>query len=82
MTKSGRRVTLHVYTQAHNADKTAFAMRSLKAAMAWDEQRYGLEYDLDLFNIVAVDDFNMCVLLRHSCVARAPDLLSRRRLLR
>ena len=59
MTKSGRRVTLNIYTQAHNADKTAFAMRSLKAAMAWDEQRYGLEYDLDLFNIVAVDDFNM-----------------------
>ena len=59
MTASGRRVTLHIYTQAHNADKTAFAMRSLKAAMAWDEKRYGLEYDLDLFNIVAVDDFNM-----------------------
>ena len=59
MTKSGRRVTLNIYTQAHNADKTAFAMRSLKAAMSWDEQRYGLEYDLDLFNIVAVDDFNM-----------------------
>jgi aminopeptidase N len=59
VTKSGRRVTLHIYTQAHNADKTSFAMRSLKAAMTWDEQRYGLEYDLDLFNIVAVDDFNM-----------------------
>ena len=59
MTQSGRTVALRIFTQAHNADKTEFAMRSLKAAMKWDEERYGLEYDLDLFNIVAVDDFNM-----------------------
>ena len=52
-------MALRIYTQAHNADKTEFAMRSLKAAMKWDEERYGLEYDLDLFNVVAVDDFNM-----------------------
>ncbi len=58
-TRSGRTVALRVFTEAHNAHKTAFAMRSLKAAMKWDEERYGLEYDLDLFNIVSVDDFNM-----------------------
>ena len=58
-TASGRRVALRIYTQAHNADKTGWAMESLKASLAWDEKRYGLEYDLDLFNIVAVDDFNM-----------------------
>ena len=58
-TASGRNVALAIYTQAHNVDKTAFAMASLKAAMAWDERRFGLEYDLDSFNIVAVDDFNM-----------------------
>ncbi len=58
-TASGRDVALRIYTQAHNADKTAHAMASLIASLKWDEQRYGLEYDLDLFNIVAVDDFNM-----------------------
>ena len=58
-TASGRRVALRIYTQPHNADKTGWAMESLKASLAWDEKRYGLEYDLDLFNIVAVDDFNM-----------------------
>ena len=59
-TASGRRVALRIYTNAHNADKTGWAMESLKASLAWDEKRYGLEYDLDLFNIVAVDDFTMC----------------------
>ena len=58
-TASGRAVDLRIYTQAHNADKAGFAMESLKASMAWDESTFGLEYDLDLFNIVAVDDFNM-----------------------
>ncbi len=55
----GRDVALKIWTQAHNADKTAFAMRSLKESFAWDEDRFGLEYDLDVFQIVAVDDFNM-----------------------
>lgn len=59
VTKSGRSVALRIWTQHHNASKTAHAMVSLKKSMAWDEQRFGLEYDLDLFNIVAVDDFNM-----------------------
>ena len=50
---------LCIYTQAHNSEKTLFAMRSLIESFKWDEERFGLEYDLDLFNIVAVDDFNM-----------------------
>lgn len=58
-TLSGRQVTLNIYTQAHNINKCDHAMRSLKNAMAWDQQVYGLEYDLEVYNIVAVDDFNM-----------------------
>jgi aminopeptidase N len=58
-TLSGREVTLQVYVQHHNIDKCDHAMRSLKNAMAWDEKVYGREYDLDLYMIVAVDDFNM-----------------------
>lgn len=59
VTASGRTVDLFVYVEAHNIDKCDFAMQSLKKAMAWDEQVYGLEYDLDRYMIVAVDDFNM-----------------------
>ncbi len=58
-TKSGREVTLKIYTEAHNIDKCDHAMQSLKRAMQWDEERFGLEYDLDIYMIVAVDDFNM-----------------------
>ena len=58
-TASGRDVALRIYTEKHNADKTAHALRSLQAAMRWDEETYGLEYDLDIYMIVAVDDFNM-----------------------
>jgi len=58
-TASGRVVELRVHTEAHNIGKCAFAMASLKAAMRWDEQVYGFEYDLERFSIVAVDDFNM-----------------------
>jgi len=58
-TASGRRVTLRIFTEAHHIDQCGHAMASLKRAMRWDEQRFGLEYDLDLFMIVAVDDFNM-----------------------
>jgi len=56
-TASGRHVALRIFTAAKDAAKTAHAMASLKKAFAWDEVRYGLEYDLDLFNLVAVDDF-------------------------
>ena len=59
MTSSGRDVVLNIYTQAHNIDKCEHAMQSLKHAMRWDEKVYGCEYDLDIYNIVAVDDFNM-----------------------
>ncbi len=58
-TMTGREVTLRIYTEAHNIDKCDHAMQSLKRAMQWDEQRFGLAYDLDIYMIVAVDDFNM-----------------------
>jgi len=58
-TRSGRDVSLRIYTAARDAAKTGWAMESLKKAMKWDEDTFGLEYDLDLFNIVAVADFNM-----------------------
>lgn len=58
-TMSGRKVLLQIYVQPGNEDKTAHAMTSLKKAMAWDEQTYGREYDLNIYMIVAVDDFNM-----------------------
>ncbi|MBY5970653.1 aminopeptidase N [Halomonas denitrificans] len=58
-TMSGRDVTLQIWVEEENLDKTEHAMASLKRSMAWDEQAYGREYDLDLFMIVAVNDFNM-----------------------
>ena len=58
-TTSGRKVSLEIFTEHHNADKTDHAMESLKRSMKWDEDTFGLEYDLDIYMIVAVDDFNM-----------------------
>ncbi|WP_168013573.1 aminopeptidase N [Halomonas salinarum] len=58
-TQSGRDVTLQVWVEEENLSKTDHAMASLKRAMKWDEETYGREYDLDLFMIVAVNDFNM-----------------------
>jgi aminopeptidase N len=58
-TMSGRTVALHIYVEERNRDKCAHAMQSLKKAMRWDEEVYGREYDLDIYMIVAVDDFNM-----------------------
>ena len=58
-TRSGRAVALRIFVEPHNADRCDHAMRSLRRAMRWDEDVYGLEYDLDVFMIVAVDDFNM-----------------------
>jgi aminopeptidase N len=58
-TRSGREVALHIYVEHHNRDRCGHAMRSLIKAMQWDEEIYGLEYDLDIYMIVAVDDFNM-----------------------
>ncbi|WP_114227252.1 MULTISPECIES: aminopeptidase N [Sphingomonas] len=57
-TMSGREVELGIWVREADLPKTAHAMWALKQAMAWDEQAYGREYDLDRFNIVAVSDFN------------------------
>jgi aminopeptidase N len=58
-TASGREVALKIYVRPGDEGKCAYAMDSLKRSMRWDEEAYGREYDLDLFMIVAVDDFNM-----------------------
>ncbi len=58
-TLSGRNVTLQIYVQHGEEGRCGHAMSSLKRAMAWDEERYGLEYDLDILMLVAVDHFNM-----------------------
>lgn len=59
ITCSGRKVDLHIYVEPGNEDKCTHAMASLKNAMRWDEEEFGREYDLDIFMIVAVSDFNM-----------------------
>ena len=58
-TMSGREVSLGIYVLKGRQDRCAWAMESLKESMRWDETRFGREYDLDVFNIVAVPDFNM-----------------------
>ena len=58
-TQSGRNVALELYVDRGNLDRAGWAMQSLKNAMKWDEERFGLEYDLDIYMIVAVDFFNM-----------------------
>ena len=58
-TLSGRNVKLGIYSEKSNANKLAHAMYSLKESMKWDEQTFGLECDLDVYNVVATDDFNM-----------------------
>lgn len=57
-TRSGKIVDLKIYSEKENIDKCDHAMKSLKQAMKWDEIRFGLEYDLDLYQIVAINDFN------------------------
>jgi len=59
ITMFGRSVALNIWVRPGDEDKCAFGLDALKRSMAWDEKAYGREYDLDLFNIVAVDDFNM-----------------------
>ncbi len=80
ITCSGRRVALHIYTEHQNVGQLDFAMESLKKAMAWDEKVFGLEYDLDTFNVVAVGDFNMGAMenkslniFNTSCVLAQPE---------
>ena len=58
-TMSGKRVDLNIYVRKGDEDKCTFAMESLQSSMRWDEENYNREYDLSVFNIVAVDDFNM-----------------------
>ncbi|EIJ71406.1 aminopeptidase N [Pasteurella bettyae] len=59
ITKSGRNVKLELYVDRGNLNRATWAMQSLKTAMKWDEERFDLEYDLDIYMIVAVDFFNM-----------------------
>lgn len=79
-TASGRQVDLQLYVQKHNIDKCQHALASLRKAMRWDEEVYGREYDLDLYMIVAVDDFNMGAMenkglniFNSSCVLAKPE---------
>jgi aminopeptidase N len=58
-TRSGRKVDLGIYVEPGKEDRCEWAMDALKRSMTWDEERFGREYDLDVFNIVAVSDFNM-----------------------
>ncbi len=58
-TMSGRDVALKIFSESHNIDQCHYAMDALKRSMRWDEERFGREYDLDIFMIVAVEDFNM-----------------------
>ena len=81
VTASGREVALRIYVEPKDLAYCDHAMTSLKHSMRWDETVYGLEYDLDLFNIVAVDDFNMGAMenkslniFNTSCVLAAPDI--------
>ncbi len=59
VTQRGENVELNIFTQSHNIEFCDHAMESLKNSMKWDEEVYGREYDLSVYNIVAVDDFNM-----------------------
>ncbi len=79
-TMSGREVTLKIFVEEKDLDKCAHAMTSLKNSMRWDEEVYGREYDLDIFMIVAVDDFNMGAMenkglniFNTSCVLAKPE---------
>ncbi|MBT9382559.1 aminopeptidase N [Pseudooceanicola sp. CBS1P-1] len=79
-TMSGRAVELNIWVRPGDEGKCAFGMEALKKSMKWDEEVYGREYDLDLFNIVAVDDFNMGAMenkglniFNSSCVLASPE---------
>jgi aminopeptidase N len=56
---SGREVHLEIFSEPENVNKLQYAMTSLIKSMKWDEDKFGLEYDLGIYNIVAVNDFNM-----------------------
>jgi aminopeptidase N len=65
-TTSGRTVNLNIYSEQENVHKLQYAMDSLIRSMKWDEDVFGLEYDLDLYNVVAVNDFNMGAMVRNA----------------
>mgnify|MGYP001203188327 FL=1 len=80
VTRSGRIVALEIYVDVENSHKCDHALMSLKQAMKWDEERYGREYDLDIFMIVAVNDFNMGAMenkglniFNSACVLASPE---------
>ena len=80
VTQSGRAVALQLFVESQNLDKTDYAIDALKRSMRWDEEVYGREYDLDIFMIVAVDDFNMGAMenkglniFNSSCVLANPE---------
>lgn len=80
ITCSGRKVALKIFVEPKDLDKCDHAMTSLKHSMRWDEEVYGREYDLDIFMIVAVDDFNMGAMenkglniFNTSCVLAKPE---------
>ncbi|MCH2159694.1 MAG: aminopeptidase N [Oleiphilaceae bacterium] len=79
-TMSGREVRLEIFVEHKNSTKCDYALDALKRSMKWDEEVYGREYDLDIFMIVAVDDFNMGAMenkglniFNSSCVLAKPD---------
>ncbi len=79
-TMTGRDVALNIWVRPGDEGKCAYGLDALKRSMVWDETAYGREYDLDLFNIVAVDDFNMGAMenkglniFNSSCVLASPD---------
>ena len=79
-TAGGREVELRIYSEPHNIGQCEFAMGALKRAMRWDELRFGREYDLDIYMIVAVEDFNMGAMENKGlnvfntvCVLASPD---------
>ncbi len=81
VTMSGKSVDLLIWVEEKDLGYCDYAMKSLQEAMRWDEAVYGLEYDLDLYNIVAVDDFNMGAMenkslnvFNTSCVLADPDI--------
>lgn len=80
VTMRDREVVLKIYSEPHNIEQCRYAMDVLKRSMAWDEQRFGREYDLDIYMIVAVEDFNMGAMenkglniFNTSCVLASPD---------
>ena len=80
VTMTGKNVQLEIFTESHNIDKVDYAMDALKRSMKWDEDVYGREYDLDIFMIVAVDDFNMGAMenkglnvFNSSCLLASPE---------